>query len=348
MSLIKTRLQDIRVKYPSQYDRDELRRTQNGLLDMALRQTRSAAGILSPDLIAQAETSVGRNMDIPVMKKGLVTISNVRSCEINAGQSESDLVRVVWVTMASDILMTRALYETNQIKYEFDFNKKLQDIVEAWKVEMEESLDLALNANKTQVFNSPLPTTEFTVAGGAIQVPKSKEDFFFNYLEAINFADDFYTPAVQVVTSHAAMPVISKYINQGDSNAVNTKFQFLNKDFAFSNRVTVGAGKRATGYWMPDGTMGVLTRTDIDSRLNSKSTDGTQWAEDMIPGLPFPVGVQYKSTCDDQTALEAGLSHLQATLVEKWQLSVDFAILMPYNSDPVTKPSAIRKFELVP
>lgn len=348
MSLVKTRLQDIRVKYPSQYDRDELRRTMNGLLDAAIRQTNSAAGILSPDLIDQAEKSIGRNMDIPVMKKGIVTISNVRSCDIAAGQSESDLVRVVFVTLASNIVMPRALYDTNQIRYDFDFNKKLQDIVEAWKTEMEETIDTALNSAKTQVYGSTIPTTEFTIAGGAIQVPVAKQDFFFNYVNAINFADDFNNPAVQVISSHELMPIVNKYINQGEGNAVNTSFQFAGKDFTFSNRVSVGVGKKATGYFMPEGSIGILSRTDLDARNNSKSTSGTIWAEDMIPGFPFPVGVQYKSECDDLSALEAGLGHLTASLLEKWQFSIDYAILMPYNSDPLTRAGAIRKFELVP
>jgi hypothetical protein len=46
-----------------------------------------------------------------------------------------------------------------------------------------------------------------------------------------------------------------------------------------------------------------------------------------LPGLLLPVGIQYKSKCDDQSALEtAGLGHLTATLVEHYQISFDYAI----------------------
>jgi len=100
---------------------------------------------------------------------------------------------------------------------------------------------------------------------------------------------------------------------------------------------------------MPDGSVGFLTRVDVDARMNHVAGDGTEWMEETLPGLPFPVGIQYKSKCDDQSALEtAGLTHLKATLVEHWQISFDYAIIVPYNSDITTKPSSIRKFEFVP
>lgn len=348
MSLVSTYLQDIRIQYPSQLDRDELRRTQNGLLEAVISMTNSASSIISPDLIEKARTSQGLNIDVPVMKKGNVTIGNVRSCTIGGGQSESDLLRVTWKTITADIMMVPAQYEKNQIKYLFDLNLKIQDVVEAFKVEIEEDLDLTLDTAKTQVFGSPIPTTDYTVVGNAIQVPVASQDFFFNDLDAINFADDFYNPIIKVIGSHSVMPIVRKWINQGSANQTNTAFQFAGKDFMFSNRVTNGVGKKGTLYFMPDGSVGFITRVDVDARMRAKASDGTEWLEETLPGLPFPVGIQYKSKCDDKSLLEAsGLSHLKSTLVEHWQISVDYAILTPYNSDSATKPGSIRKVEFV-
>lgn len=349
MSLVKTYLQDIRANYPSNNDRDELRITQNGLLTAVLEMTNSASSVLSPDLRAKAEKSQGLNLDIPVLKKGNITISNVRSCTIAGGQTESDMVRVVWKTVVADIMMVPSQYEKNIISYQFDLAKKIREIVEAFKIEIENDLDTAFDTNKTQVYGSTIVGTSYTLTGGAIQVPVAKQDFFFNDITAINFADDFYDPTVRIVASHTVMPVVSKFINQGNGNSANTSFQFAGKNFTFSNRVTVGAGKLATGYFLPDGSVGLLTRVDVDAMLGSKATDGTEWMEETLPDLPFPVGIQYKSKCDDKSALEtAGLAHLKATKVEHWQISFDYGIIVPYNSDNTTKPSAIRKFEFVP
>lgn len=351
MSLAKTFLQKIRVAYPSNNDRDELRVTQTGLLTAVLAMTNSPSSIVSPDLIAKAEKSQGIEMEIPVMQKGPVTITNARTCSISAGDSESDMVQVTFKTIVANILMVPSRYENNEIKKEFDFNNKLTQLVEAFKIEMENDLDTAIDANKSQVYGSSIVGVggSYALAGGAIQVPVAKQDFFFNDVTAINYADDFYDPTTKIISSHAVMPVVSKYINQGAGNAANTNFQYAGKDFTFSNRVTNGAGKLATGYFMPDGTIGLVTRVDADARMGLPATNGTEWFEDTLPGLPFPVGIQYKSDCQDKSALEvAGLAHLTATRVEQWQISIDYAIIVPYNSDIVTKASSIRKFEFVP
>ncbi len=349
MSLATTFLQDIRVKYPSNLDRDELRITQTGLLFAVMEMTNSASSIVSPDLIAEAEISQGRNLDVPVMQKGNITISNVRSCTIGGGQSESDLVRIIWKTVVADILMVPSQYEKNQIKKEFDFNKKLRETVEAFMIEIENDLDGAFDANKSQVYGSTIVGSKYTLIGDAIQVEPSETDFFFNDLDAINLADDFYESTMRIIANHTVMPIVSKYINQGESNSANTAFQFAGKNFTFSNRIANGVGVLGTGYFMPDGSVGLLTRVDVDARLGHEASDGTEWMEETLPGLPFPVGIQYKSKCDDQSALEvAGLTHLKSTLVEHWQISFDYAIVVPYNSDITTKPSSIRKFEFVP
>lgn len=349
MSLVKTYLQDIRANYPSNLDRDELRITQTGLLTAVEEMTTSPNSVISPDLRLKAETSQGRNLDIPVMKKGNITISNVRSCTIGGGRSESDLIRVVWKTVVADILMVPSEYEKNQIGYTFDLTKKIRETVEAFKVEMENDLDTAFDANKSQVYGSTIVGTKYALTGSAIRVTPTLLDFFFNDLEPINFADDFNEPTIRVIANHVVMPTVSKFINQGAGNNTNTNFQFAGKNFTFSNRISNGAGVLATGYFMPDGSVGILTRVDVDARMGHKAGDGTEWMEETLPGLSFPVGIQFKSKCDDKSAMEvAGLGHLTATLVEHYQISFDYAIVVPYNSNLATKPSSIRKFEFVP
>jgi len=349
MSLIATYLQDIRAMYPSSLDRDALRITQTGLLEGTIQMTNSPDSIVSDDLIAKAELSEGRNLDVPVMTKGAITITNARSCTITGAQSSSALVRIVWKTVVANILMVPSQYEKNQIGYLADLAKKMRETAEAFKIEIENDLDSALDTNKSQVYGSSLVTTKYTLAGSAIQVLPTQTDFFFNDLESINYSDDFYNPTIKVIASPTIMPTVQQYINQGAGNAVNTNYQFSGKDFTFSNRTTNGAGKLGTGYFMSDGSIGLLTRVAVDSRLGHKAGDGTEWLEETIPSMPFPIGIQYKSNCSDQSALEAsGLAHLTATLVEHYQLSFDYAIVVPYNTNLATQPSVIRKFEFIP
>lgn len=351
MALLATYLQDIRAQYPSNNDRDQLRITRTGLLTSALDMTNSPSSIISPDLQEKAIASQGRNLDIPVMKKGTVTITNVRSCTISGGQSDSALVRVVWKTVVANILMVPGQYEKNQIKYDFDLAKKIREMVEAFKVEIETDLETALDANKSQVYNSAIVGGTYGFVGDAIQVLPTQLDFFFNDLAPINFADDFYNETIKVIGNHTVMPVVTKYINQGGGNSTNTNFQFSGMDFAFTNRIVNGGlpnNPTATGYFMPDGSIALLTREDVDARMGHKAGT-TEWNIENLPELPFPVGVKYNSQCDDKSALEAsGLAHLTATKVEHWQVSFDYGIIVPYNPDLATEASSIRKFEFIP
>lgn len=348
MSLAQTFLQDMRVNYPSDLDKYELRVTNTGLLKAVLDMTNSPRSIVSDDLKTQAMNSQGRKLDVPVMQRGNVTIKNARSCNVACAQSQSGLVTIVFKTVVADICIVPSQYGVNEISKQGDFNRKLIDTVDAFMIEIENDLDTALDANKSQVYNSSIIGSRFNLAGGAIQVPATSQKTFFNYLNSINQSDDFYNPSIKVIASPPLMPEVEFYINQGDGNNENLNFQFAGKSYLFSNRITDAPTAMSTGYFMEDGAVGLITRVDVDARSNHKSTNGTEWFEDRLAGMPFNVGVKYDSTCSDQKALEtAGLAHLEATLVEHWQLSFDYGIVVPYNSDIATKPSVIRKFEFV-
>jgi hypothetical protein len=346
MSLAATILQDIRTQYPSNLDRDELRITRNGLLTAAREMTNSPDSIISGDLRNQALTSEGRNLDIPVMNKGGVTISNTRACTISASDSSSDLVRVTWRTLVGKVEMTPAQYATNELGYMEDLNKKIRETVEKFNTLVEAELETTLDANKTTVYGSPLVGTgaKYELAGGAIQVVGDQSKLFFNDLEAINYEDDFYG-TVRVAGSPSLMPYVNEYINQGGGNSTNLNFQFAGKNFGFTNRISAGAGKNASFYFMPDGTLGFLTRVDINARTNARSTRGTEWFQDNLPGLDHAVGVKYYSECADENGKGA---HLTSTLKEFWEFSFDYAILTPYNSDASTKAGSIRKVDFAP
>lgn len=349
MSLAATYLQDIRASYPTNNDRDHLRVTRHGLLMMVLAMTSAPDSVISADLQQKAIASQGLGLQMPVLKKGAVTITNARTCNIQCRDNDSELVPIVWKTLVTDICMVPGQYEKNEIGYVADLTEKIRRAVEAFKTEIENDLDAAIDGGKNQLYNSSLVGAggKYALAGDALQVQGVDRELFFNDLDPINFEDDFYDENLYVVASPAMMSDVRKYINQGPSNDENLSFQFNGKQFFFSNRVT--NAQASTGYFMPNGTVGLLTRVDVDARMRATATDGTEWFEDTLPDLPFTVGIQYKSKCSDQSVLDAaGLAHLTATKVEHWQISFDFAIVLPYADDLATEPVAIRKFEFLP
>jgi len=347
--LLETYLQDIRIQFPNALDRDEWRIKRYGLLNSAIEQNNSPFSIITPELRDKALASQGRVIDIPVMKKGALTVSNVRSCTIGSFENESAMVNLTWTTLKVDISMVKAQYAKNEVSYTADLSRKLLLVKEAILGQIESAIYTKLDAEKSVVTHSTLVGSgaKYAFTGHAIQVPLAKQELFLNDVEPIQNADDFYGDNY-IVASVNMMSNVNHYINQGAGNDKNLNYQFAGKSFRFSNNVTNASGVVSTSFIMPIGTLGFLTRVDIDAQLNNKATDGTEWGTIRVDGIPFDLGYIYKSTCSDQSALNGtGLEHLKATMVEKWSFSVDFALVTPYNSDNTTLAGAIKKVEFL-
>lgn len=345
--LLDTYLQNIRVRTPNVLDRDEWRVTRYGLTNAAFDMTNHPLSILDAQTKAEALRSEGRLLQVPVTKKGALTVSNVRSCTIGDFENESALVDLTWATYVVDVSMVKAQYDKNEIRYEDDLMKKLILVKEAILGEIEGTVFTKLDTDKNTVYGSSLAGGKYPLVGDALQVSLAQQERFFGDIEAINSADELYSENF-VLGNHTLMPDVNHYVNQGGGNDENLNYQFAGKDFRFTNGIVNAGGVNATGFFMPHGSLGILTRIGADSRLGHKTTDGTNWSTVRIDGMPFDLGVQYHSTCSNQELLNgSGMAHLSATMIEHWQFSVDVALVTPYNSDPATKAGAIRKFEFL-
>lgn len=347
MSLLETYKQQIRTNpnVKKSLDRDEWRYTKYGLLQSAKEMSESENSILTPELKEKAKMSEGTALSVPVFKMdGDVTITGTRSCTIGDLENTTEQVDVLWTTLVANLSMKKAQYYKNEVDYLFDLNKKLTRIDNAFAKAFEDLIYAKLDTEKSGVYNSPLVGTEYPLVGNAIQVAPAQRDFFFNNLPVIMEGDDFYGNPYKVLGNTTLKSPVNQYINQGGGNAVNTQYQFENFDFRFSNGNVIGPGLFSSGFCMPDGTLGLMTRLNADSIQENEATDGTKWSKTFFETLGFEVATTYKSACEDLSG-EPGLEHLTASMVERWQFSIDLSLLTPYNSDALTKAGAIKKFE---
>ena len=344
MSLLETYKQEIRTVMPPAIQRDEWRYTRYGLLTATKEMTNSAMSIINDDLKQKALASEGRDLGIPVMKMGDMVIKNQRSCTIGDFDNETEIITLTWSTLVLDIHMVKSQYAKNELSYLQDLNKKLEKADHTFAKAVEDLIYAKLDTEKSPIYASPLVPTKYPLVGDAMQVAVVQQDKFFNDLEVIMQGDDFYSMPFKVLGSTTLQADVNDYGNQGANNDENTAFQFGGFDFRFSNHLVTAT--RATGFCMTDGSIGILTRINQDSVDGNITTDGTEWSITSMPTFGFDVGVQYKSTCTDLSGV-AGLEHLEATMVERWQFSVDVAIVTPYNSDPATKAGVIKKFEFI-
>jgi len=346
--LVETYLQDIRIAFPSNLDRDEWRFTRYGLLTAAKEQTVHPLSIISPDLRQKALESEGRTLDVPVMKKGNLTIKNQRSCTIGDYENESAMVNVTWATLVTDFSMMKAQYHKNELSYLQDFNKKMTLVKNAFANAIENAIYTKLDADKSAVYNSSLVGTgaKYELVANTMQVGVDDQEYFFNDVDVIMNQDNFWSPDWLVLGSTPLMSPVRHYLNQGSANDERLDYQFGPYSFRFSNQVVDGASKKSTGFIMPYGSIGLLTRVNIDAKMGNQASDGTKWETAFLDTLGFDVGVMHKSKCDDKSET-AGLEHLEATMVENFQFSIDYALLTPYNSDDTTIAGGIKKFEFV-
>lgn len=348
MSLLNTYKQEIRAKIPNPVERDEWRFTRYGLLTAAKEMTASPNSIITSELREKAKQSEGRDLKIPVFKIGDVTVKSTRSCSISDLENTTEMVTVNWVTLVADISMKKAEHHKNEVSYLEDLNRKLLRVDNAFAKAAEQLIYTKLDAEKSQVNNSPLVAgSPYSVVGNTIQVPTANQEYFFNDLEAIMEGDDFYSMPFKVLGSTTLKPAVKHYGNQGQSNDENLLYQFDGYDFRFSNHVVIGAGNKATGFAMTDGSLGIMTRINIDALMKNEAGDGTKWNTTFMERFGFEVAYMYKSKCEDLSG-QAGLEHLTASMAESWQFSIDIAILTPYNSDPATLAGGIKKFEFIP
>jgi hypothetical protein len=241
--------------------------------------------------------------------------------------------------------MTPALHKNNSISYQADFNRKMLK----WLYAMERSMDSAvltsLNTNKNQV--QPDLLGKYAFNSNVLDVPQSYEDTFYSDLEILLQSKDLNGEnfPVNVLGNPYVASKIRFLGQQGGGNQENLAYQFDGKDYYFSNQLTNGTGANGTLYFMPKGSLGLVTRQEPDALFNSKAGDGHEW--EVIPNMPIinmPADSYYYSTAVDASAKQANLTR---ALKEYFSFSVEMAIITPYNSDLSTIPSAIYKAQIL-
>ena len=353
MSLVNTRLLAARAAYPSQLDRDELRKTRFGLIDVATRSNSNPNSIITPQVRQMLKDNWhSANMQIPVMSRTAFTATDGRDCTFGDAVGNSALVTPTYVTKTVKFSMVPAAAMDNTIGYEQEFRRLYEDAERTLAIEVEQAIYSALNTNKSTVYSSPLvgAGNDYPLAGDALQVSTLLRSNFFNQYQAIANADEFYGN-FDVIGTPVLRADVNEFINQGAGNSVNQAFQFAGYNFSYSNYVSTTSGARTSGFIMPAGTIAMESRLSPEEKAGMETTTGIEWdnvSSELMPGMQL--GVKYKSDCHDAYDGGAGRSGFAgdtSSLKEQWTLTCEFAILTPYNSNGATLAGSIHKFDFL-
>lgn len=343
MSLINTRIQNVRAN--GNLDKNELRPSRYGGLNLFMQQSDDPAGVITPELKEKAERSIGNTLETPVIDfDGGVTIGNARSVTIADSENTSQLYAITFATYSWGFTIVPSMYMNNEVSIQRDFERKFNKYLYKFGETLDSAAIAALSAAKSQVFAD---TLNYAVTGNVIQAAWAQRENIIGDINPIMAANDHFGE-IHLLGNAGYESVIRKLAEKGIYNSENKQLEYSDKILHFSTRISNGVGDFGNAYAVQSGSVGVLTRFERESLLGTKMADGTEWSIDTLPMLNFPIGTYFYESKGDFSAIAgAATADLTRARKEHYGFAVDVAFITPYNSDPSTIASPIAQFAIL-
>lgn len=332
------------LRSTSNIDRNEYRPSRYGALDVFAQQTNDPAGIITPELKTKAEQSIGRTLETPVIDyDGSISIGNTRTVDIADSENTSKMFQFTFATYSWGFTLVPALYMNNEISMQRDFQVKFNKYLYAFAKKLDGVCAAALEAGKTQVFKDAL---NYETSGNVIDAPWLDRESVIGDINPIMAANDYFDP-IHIVGNGGVESIIRKMAQKGLYNEVNKQLEYNDKILHFTNEVSNGGQKYATGYAVTSGQLGLLFRFERECILGTRARTGHEWGIENLPMLNIPVGTYYYESVGDFKSIAGDASaDMTRNLKQHYGFAVDIAVVTPYNSSPSTIASPIVKFQI--
>lgn len=332
MSLVNTRMQNLRAK--SNLDKNELRPSRYGGLDLFMQQTEDPTGIITQELKEKAMASIGQTLETPVIDyDGGVTIGNTRSVTIADSENTSQMYQISFTTYAWGFTIIPANFKNQEISMQQDFERKFNKYLNKFASDLDTAAIASLVAAKTQVFADSL---NYTVTGNKIIAPWKLRENVIGDVNPMLAANDHFDQ-IHLLGNAGAESIIRKLAESGIYNAENKQLQYSDKIIHLSTRLANAAGEFANMIAVNAGSVGMLFRHEREALLGTTMQDGTSWDIDTLPMLNMPIDTYFYESKGDYSAI-AGAASADMTRVRKehYGFAIDIAFVTCYNSDPTT------------
>lgn len=354
MTLVATRLQEVRVAYPNGFDKQENRGQKYGLLDLALMNARMPQGLVSADLQAKARNSWGRALKIP----SLTPISSANgtglSCTFSDTVPISALTAVTFATISNGFQMRPVLNKQNDITYDQTFANLYTNAIRS----IAKAIDILGDTTLTANIATAAEYGSAYLGGGnkygalvanVIQVTLAQQGLFFNDLKDILATDDIEDETLDVIGSTNLRGALKNIASQGAQNATNTNFQFDSEyDFRYSNRVIATPTTSNSSFFvMPKGSIALLSQNSPTNLAGHTTGDGKAWGVLDDPMLGITMDTLFEDKCADVSS-ETGNAKDTADVLEGFQFAVHIALITPYSNFATSGVSStIRKVDFL-
>lgn len=342
MGLLATRMQNMRST--SNLDKNEIRPSRYGALDVFMQQSADPAGILTPELRQKAEQSIGRTLETPVIDYDAgITIGNTRSVTIEDSENTSKMHTITFATYSFGFTIVPAMYMNNEISMQRDFEAKMNKYLYALAKKLDGVCISALGAAKTQVFKDSL---QYSKTGNVLESSWDDREGIIGDINTIMAANDYFGQ-IHLVGNGGIESIIRKLAQSGLYNAENKQLEYSDKVLHFTNEITNAEGKYGTAYAVTDGMLGLLFRFEREALFGTKARTGHEWGIENLPMLNIPCGTYYYESVSDVSDIAgAATADLTRGLKQHYGFAVDVAVITPYNSDPATNANPIIQLQV--
>ena len=351
MSLLTTLMQNLRSDYTGQFDKNEIRSSRYGALNLFKDDT-ATNPIFDPETIANISRSYGNNVVVPVLDAQTIasTSGYTRTCAIADSENDSALVTLTFTSYGWRFSMTPATHYNNDVNMAQDFTRKMNKFALQFAADLDSACLAQLSTAKNQLWTNVAPDY-YAQAADALQVPQADKNDFYNQLEAIMSQMDFYDQ-VNIVASTNHVPDVRRYAAQGTGNATNLAFQLDQRGYKWypTNRLTNASGKDSTLYAVEAGSTFIMNRNDADTAIgHSIGGDYKVWSEELEPITGMVMGTFFQQDCADASGLGgAATAGNTRSLKQGYEFSTDVVTATVYNSDLATRYNPILKAEVLP
>lgn len=332
------------MRSTSNLDKNEIRPSRYGALDVFMQQSADPAGILTPELRLKAEQSIGRTLETPVIDYDAgITIGNTRSVTIEDSENTSKMHTITFATYSFGFTIVPAMYMNNEISMQRDFEAKMNKYLYALAKKLDGVCISALGASKTQVFKDSL---QYATTGNVLESSWDDREGIIGDINPIMAANDYFGQ-IHLVGNGGFESIIRKLAQEGLYNDKNKQLEYSDKVLHFTNEIVNAEGKYGTAYAVTDGMLGLLFRFEREALLGTKARTGHEWGIENLPLLNIPCGTYYYESVSDVSVIAgAATADLTRGLKQHYGFAVDVAVITPYNSDPATNANPIIQLQV--
>ena len=346
MSIIATRLDEYRtVSNVGKYNN---RASRYGALDLFQSQTNSPGSIITEDLKQKAMNSDGRTLRSWVFDQENVSITTgtgaaIRPLEVTDSENTTRLVDYTFVGYSFGFTQVPAAFKNNEVQMQEDFNMKLRKYLNKLGATLDNACLSALSTAKTSVINDKL---NYTFVGNTIDCEHDKYAMILGDTGIMMRSNDFYD-GITIVGNGGIQSILNQLAKSDTYNAENQRYEWSNKTFGFTNRLSNDTGKFGTMYAVNGSSVGLLFRHEVEAMMDFPTSHGKELSTDVLPELGIPVTTYYYEGFGDQTSIVgAGSSHLQRATKRYYGFTVEVCYVTAHITDPSTMSTPVIKIQI--